>query len=71
MPNFLILEYARKPPYFEDVLRDPLVLEDGHFELSDRPGLGVELDDEFVEAHGHHFVANPANWQRDGSVADV
>ena len=71
MPNFLILEYARKPPYFEDVLRDPLVVKDGHFELSDRPGLGVELDEEFVAAHPHHLISRGAHWFPDGSVADV
>ncbi len=28
----------------EDIVGNPLVLEDGHFKLSDRPGLGVDVD---------------------------
>ena len=71
MPNFLILEHARKPPYFEGVLQEPLVINDGYFELPDRPGLGVELDEDFVNAHPHHLITRDTHWLPDGSVADV
>ncbi len=71
MPNFLILEYARKPPYFESVLQEPLVIKDGYFELPDRPGLGVELDEDFANAHPHHLITRDTHWYPDGSAADV
>ncbi len=70
-PNFLILEYARKTPYFERVLRDPLLPRDGHFELPERPGLGVELDEDFLAEHPFHDVPFGPAWQPDGGVADV
>ena len=71
MPNFLILEHARKPPYFENLLQDPLVVADGYFELNDRPGLGVELNEDFATAHPHHLITRDTHWLPDGSVADV
>ena len=71
MPNFLILEHARKPPYFENLLQDPLVITDGYFELNDRPGLGVELNEDFAAAHPHHLITRDTHWLPDGSVADV
>lgn len=70
-PNFLILEYARKAPYFEEVLRDPLVVRDGHFELPERPGLGVELDEDFLSRHPYHHVPYGPAWDPYGAVADV
>ena len=70
-PNFIILEHARKPPYFEKALRKPLVLRDGHFELPTAPGLGVELDEDFVRQHPMHVVPIASAWNPDGSVADV
>jgi galactonate dehydratase len=45
-PNFLILEYQpdqRGPA--RDLVREPLVLEDGHIRIPDRPGLGIELNE--------------------------
>jgi galactonate dehydratase len=44
-PNFLILEYQpdRSGPA-RDLVREPLVLEDGHIRIPDRPGLGIELN---------------------------
>lgn len=71
IPNFLILEYARKTPYFEKVLKEPLVVQDGHFELPNKPGLGIELDMDYIEKHPRHLVPIGANWHADGSVADV
>jgi L-alanine-DL-glutamate epimerase-like enolase superfamily enzyme len=47
--NFLILEYAaddRSPR--RDVLREPIRLRHGYLDLPTAPGLGVELNEEFV-----------------------
>ena len=52
IPNFLILESIGKMDGFHaDLLKTPLLWEDGHIIPSDAPGLGVELDDEVVAAH--------------------
>jgi galactonate dehydratase len=71
MPNFLILEYARKTPNFEMVLKEPLVVKDGYFELPTGPGLGIELDFDYIAKHPRHLVPIGSNFHSDGSVADV
>ena len=45
-PNFLILEYQpdQSGPS-RDVVRKPLVFEDGHIRIPDQPGLGIELNE--------------------------
>jgi galactonate dehydratase len=44
-PNFLILEYQPdQRGSARDLVREPLVLEDGHIRIPDRPGLGIELN---------------------------
>ena len=70
-PNFLILEHARKPPYFENVLQEPLAFAEGHFELPQAPGLGVELDEAYVAAHPPHELGFGSDWYPDGAVADI
>jgi galactonate dehydratase len=45
-PNFLILEYqpdSSGPS--RDLVRKPLVLEDGHLRIPDQPGLGIDLNE--------------------------
>jgi len=45
-PNFLILEYRPdQTGPVRDLVRKPLVLEDGHIRIPDQPGLGVELNE--------------------------
>ena len=45
-PNFLILEYQPdQTGPARDLVRKPLVLEDGHLRIPDLPGLGVELNE--------------------------
>ena len=74
IPNFLILESIGKMDGFHaDLLKTPLLWEDGHIIPSDAPGLGVELDDEVVAAHPWtgsqlhlEMQASPHDPQRDG-----
>ena len=70
-PNFLILECARKPPYFESVLQEPLAFADGHFALPEAPGLGVELDEAFIAANPPHELEFGSDVYADGAVADI
>jgi galactonate dehydratase len=72
IPNFLILEFVRSAPYRDRVLREPWIVRDGHLEVPDRPGLGVDLDEEALAASPMRPVGIPRGaWAADGSVADV
>ena len=50
VPNFLVLEYHRfDDPTWDKVLAtDESVIQDGHVVLTEAPGLGVELNEEFL-----------------------
>ena len=48
-PNFLIQEMIlRHLPVYRNVLREPLELSEGYLEIPTRPGIGFELNEEFV-----------------------
>ena len=53
IPNPLILEWIApsRIPWRNDVLKDPLVLQDGSLVVPDRPGLGVEFDEDALQPH--------------------
>ena len=52
VPNFYRLEIAsRWVPAYNDAINPPLDIRDGTLHLSDRPGLGIELNMEYIEAH--------------------
>ena len=72
-PNFVIQEEASGiVPWYDDVMRHPMVLRDGHWELPVAPGLGVELDE--TEAAKHPFAQEviPAREAiaSDGAIVD-
>jgi galactonate dehydratase len=47
IPNLLMLEVGRTfNPLKEDVFKEPLVVVDGHMQLPNRPGFGLELIDD-------------------------
>jgi len=58
MPNFLILEHCRLRPWFEQVQKESLPIRSGCVELTDRPGLGVELDWEYISRNPYRAL-NP------------
>ena len=53
VPNFFRLEILGPDwlSLYNGALLDGLEIRDGHLYLSDRPGLGVELDLDWVRAH--------------------
>ncbi len=52
IPNFLIQESIHKSGlFFDEILVDPLVWEEGDLLLPDRPGLGVALDEAALDRH--------------------
>jgi galactonate dehydratase len=71
-PNFLILEYHPddEAPR-KDLLKESLMVKDGYLPLPERPGLGIELNEEALR----HYPPQP--WHRgfdyraDGSVAFI
>ena len=52
VPNFLALEFHRydDPTWSEVVLADEPVIQEGHVVLSEKPGLGVELNEAFLQS---------------------
>ena len=73
IPNFLIQEH----PGMADgrdrgvgYLKEPILIKDSYVELTDKPGLGIEVDEDFVRANT--FEGNwdtPRLFHTDGSVA--
>ena len=67
IPNFLVQEHTTLG---EGYLKEPFVMKDGYVDLPTKPGLGIELDDDAVEAKRGHDWRNPESYYEDGSVAD-
>ncbi|MGH2353792.1 MAG: galactonate dehydratase [Chloroflexota bacterium] len=75
MPNFLILEYANSPT--RDACQAASEAEcfkarNGRIELPTKPGLGIELDEDYLEKHPYTGVKLwPGLRYADGGPADV
>ena len=71
-PNFLIQEVIAEPEPWKDacVVNPPVLRADGHFDLPDAPGLGIELDLDAAKHFPQVAGRPPALWHEDGSVAD-
>jgi D-galactarolactone cycloisomerase len=68
IPNGLMVEIdTTGNPFLEELPRQPIAITNGRLTLPDAPGLGIELDEDFVAAHrvpvGEHV--------RDGNYADL
>lgn len=52
IPNFLIQESIYKSRhFFDELVKAPFEWEDGYLVVPDRPGIGIELDEEKLEKH--------------------
>jgi len=71
IPNFVILEYVQPAEEHEKVLKEPLELVAGYFKLSEKPGLGIDLDEEVIRAYPFKERAYRGVFYTDGSVADI
>ena len=68
IPNFLCQEQVSLG---EGYLKQPFVLREGYLDLPRRPGLGVELDKEFVQSKLDHDYRPAETYDADdGSVVD-
>lgn len=68
-PNFLILEYQpdQTGPN-RDLVRKPLVLEDGYLRIPDQPGLGIELNEAAFDGKPLRPWRRPLVVERDGNI---
>ncbi len=52
IPNFLVIEFhALDVPWWDDLVLDGPVIRDGFIQLSDKPGHGLELNEDVARAH--------------------
>jgi galactonate dehydratase len=73
IPNFLCQEGGRHAtPALDGYLKTPFRHEGGFVPLPTAPGLGIELDEESLEAKGliGHDWQNPKAWAEDGAAID-
>lgn len=72
IPNFLILEYNPddEPPR-SDFLQEPLRVEKGYIPVPNRPGWGVELNEEGLAKHPYRTWHRKFSYREDGSIAFV
>ena len=68
--NFGIQEYMEHAPTVSDVFSTDYRLADGHFELGERPGLGVTIDQHAASRHQYRSAYLPVNRLRDGTMHD-
>lgn len=71
-PNFLILEYrAPDAGAYKDVLKEPLMVKDGYLEIPNKPGWGVELNEEAFPSMPPRHWKRRTGYRADGSVAFI
>ena len=71
-PNFLLLEYVRQEPYRDRAMREHWPVEEGRLTVPDRPGLGVELDEEaLLSSPMRSGGGRVDSYGADGLVRDV
>ncbi len=71
-PNFLVQEIVYPAALGEGYLKEPFVIQDGYIALPNKPGLGIEPDEEWIAAHPLPPVPDIGRWFHpdDNSVAD-
>ena len=71
-PNFLIQEFVDPVGLGAGYLKNPFIVEDGFITLPTAPGLGVELDEEFIVSRPLAPLPDVGRWFHadDGSLAD-
>ena len=70
IPNFLIQERLFLNDWRNNVITEPIVVKEGYIELNDKPGWGIELDDELCKAHPAITPYTPQLVRPDGAVCD-
>jgi galactonate dehydratase len=69
-PNFLILEYhSDDEAPRKDLVQEPMKLEGGYLQLPNKPGLGIELNEEAFRRYPAIAWRRGFEYRADGSVA--
>jgi galactonate dehydratase len=71
MPNFLTLEHWRYYSLFNDVQKYGPKVTDGYLELPTKPGLGVDLNWEYIDKHPYHTLQVYGFPEADGGMVLV
>lgn len=69
-PNFLIQERLYLNDWRNEVITEPLIVKDGFLPIPDKPGWGIELDEDLCRVHPEIPIRMPRLFRPDGSVAD-
>ena len=69
-PNFLIQERLHLNDWRNDVIMEPLQVRDGFLDLPDKPGWGIELNEELCRKHPKISIRIPRLFREDGAVSD-
>ncbi len=71
-PNFLIQEFIDPDGLGKGHLKEPFAVKDGYIDLPQGPGLGIELDEEWIAARPLSLLSDVGRWfhDDDGSMAD-
>jgi mannonate dehydratase len=70
IPNFGVQELAEFPPIIEELFQGIPTLHDGYLTVSDRPGHGVEIDEERLRQYPYRPFFFPTIRREDGSLQD-
>jgi galactonate dehydratase len=68
-PNFLILEYKPDEGPRREIVDCPISIRDGYLEIPERPGLGIDLYMEALEAYPFRPWHRSFNYGQDGALA--
>ena len=71
IPNFIILEYLEAEPWFRKVQKEPLKITSGYFEISPKPGLGIELDEAVILSSPFKAITYKGAFYQDEGIADI
>ncbi len=69
-PNFLIQERLHLNDWRNNIITEPLQVKGGYLDLPDKPGWGIELDDELCGKHPRISTKIPRLFREDGAVSD-
>ena len=70
IPNFLIQGRLFLNDWRNEVITEPLKVEDGYIKLNDKPGWGIELNEELCKADPAIPPYTPQLYRPDGAVCD-
>ena len=69
-PNFLIQERLFLNDWRNEVITEPLQVKEGFLDLPQKPGWGIELNEELCRNHPKISIHLPRLFREDGAVSD-